>query len=756
MTFIAATLAAQPGREELAAGDFASALEPLRAASAQDEAQPATLLNLAIAEDRAGDRAKARRLMRMLAIRLPTWDEPVLRLAESLRAAGEREEAEDTYREVLALSPDRAEAMAALAGLLLLRGEAGEARSLLRRCCLRDPSDAHAWNALGLAQHRLGETAEAMEAFRKAVDLDRTHCGFMANLAETAPDAEAELQVQSAAALIDPLAAPPHVGRGLLLDRLGRRSEAIDALDTAVALAPDDVVPLGMLGGLLARSTRVKEAEAALRRLCALTPDDPKPHNDLAAVLMRLHRHAEARTILRDLVDRFGPHPSVLCNMANATTCLGRQAEGVALARQASSLAPDAVLSRRALCNNLPYLDGIGGAELLAAMRACSDVQPRADLGPLANGRDPDRRLTVGLLSGSFRSHPVGWLTVAGIETLDPDAFSIVCLAQNTAANDPLARRYRAVAAEWIEVDTLSDVALAELARGRGIDILIDLGGYGDAGRMNACAHRLAPVQVKWVGMQSHSSGLAEMDWFVSDHWETPDGFERFYSERLMRLPDGYVCYTPPPHAPDVAPLPALRNGFVTFGCFNNLAKITPRVVETWSRILHRVPDSRIVLKTHQLGDADTVAGMRAAFELHGIDPDRVECRGSSGHRAFMGQYGDIDLVLDPFPYSGGLTTCEALWMGVPTITLPGEIFASRHSASHMSNAGLADWVVGSLDAYVEMAERRAGDLGALALLRAELREQVRSSPLCDAPRFGRNLGAALRTAWRDWCRSGA
>jgi protein O-GlcNAc transferase len=298
----------------------------------------------------------------------------------------------------------------------------------------------------------------------------------------------------------------------------------------------------------------------------------------------------------------------------------------------------------------------------------------------------------------------------------------------------------------------MTDAALVEAARARNIDILIDLGGYGQAARMPACANRLAPVQIKWVGSQSHSSGLAEMDWFVTDRWETPDGFEPLYSEKLLRLPDGYVCYSPPPNAPDVVALSALKNGFVTFGCFNNLAKITPRVIETWATILHRVPEARMILKTHQFSDTPTAARIRGDFAALGIASDRIELRGSSAHRVFMGEYGDVDIVLDPFPYSGGLTTCEALWMGVPTITLPGEIFASRHSASHLSNAGLSDWVSGSVDEYVEMAVARAADLPALASLRAKLREQVRRSPLCDAPRFGRSLGAGLRYAWQAWC----
>jgi protein O-GlcNAc transferase len=379
----------------------------------------------------------------------------------------------------------------------------------------------------------------------------------------------------------------------------------------------------------------------------------------------------------------------------------------------------------------------------------CLDPSPRR--ATFANVPDPDRRLRLGLLSGSLRNHPVGWLTIAGFEALDPRAYDIVVLAQH-GAHDPIARRFRAIAGDWHDVDTIGDADVAALGRSLGIDVLIDLGGYGDAGRMLACAHRPAPVQVKWVGMQNHSSGLAEMDWFITDRWETPAGFESMYSERLLSLPDGYVCYSPPPYAPDVVALPALANEYVTFGCFNNLAKITPQVLAAWASILRRLPGSRLILKTYQFSDALAATRVHAEFAAHGIEPARVELRGKSLHRAFLGEYNQVDIVLDPFPYSGGLTTCEALWMGVPTVTLPGEIFASRHSASHLSNAGLADWVVDDLEGYIELALARAADPQALAALRAGLRSRVKASPLCDAPRFGRNLGAALRHAWRDWC----
>ncbi|MDE2005289.1 MAG: tetratricopeptide repeat protein, partial [Rhodospirillales bacterium] len=555
----------------------------------------------------------------------------------------------------------------------------------------------------------------------------------------------------------DPLNPVPHAARGLLLERLRRRGEAIEALEVAAALAPDDPAIARLAAGLLARGADVAAAEAALARAVALDPADPALRNDHAAVLMRQHRHAEARDILRAVLAETGPDANLLCNLANATVNLGMQEEGIALARQATALAPAAPLPWRTLANALPYAAGTGAGEIGAALAETSARLPRgptpAFVTPaFAGTRDPERRVRLGLLSGTLRTHPVGWLTIAGFETLDPAGFEIVCLAPPMVVADPIARRFAAIAARWEETDRLSDADLAARAGTLGIDILIDLGGYGDAGRMAACARRLAPVQVKWVGMQTHGTGLPEMDWIITDRWETPPGFELFYTERLLRLADGYVCYSPPAYAPEVAPAPVLARGAVTFGCFNNLAKITPDAIAAWSAVLARLPAARLVLKTHQLADAPTAARLRAAFAAHGIDPGRIETRGGSGHRAFLGEYNDIDIVLDPFPYSGGLTTCEALWMGVPTVTMPGEFFASRHSASHLSNAGLAEWVVADARGYVERAVAAGANPAALAALRAGLRARVKESPLCDAPRFGRALGAALRHAWRAYC----
>jgi protein O-GlcNAc transferase len=732
----------------------AEALVALRGAVAHNDRRPATLLNLALAEDRAGNAAEAQAMMRALRDVMPGWDEPPLRLGESLRRAGRLAEAEAEYERALEINPQRPEALLSLAALLMLRHEAMRAQMLLLRCCARAPDRGDAWDALGLSLLMTGDIPAAESAFAEAQRLLPDSIDIAVRRAEAAAlagSAAEELARLDLASLDDPANIALLTARGVLLGKLGQRDEAVDVLEAAVALAPDALVPTVALANALTVSSRAKHAVDVLRRAVALSPDDANLRNNLAATLVRIYRYDEGREMLEALIAERGPQLNFLCNLTNALVSLGLQDEGVVRARQAVSLHPTGHLAWRALGNALAYHPDVTGQALLEVYRGVGRTMPRTAPALFANKPDPERKLRLGLLSATLKTHPVGWLTVAGFEALDPDAFEMVCFGQ-PESSDPIQRRFRAIATDWHVVDTEERTALAQRIRDAGIDILVELSGFGDRGLIGVCADRPAPVQVKWVGMQNHSTGVPEMDWMITDRWETPDGFDRHYSERLLRLPDGYVCYSPPPYAPDVAPLPALRRGHPTFGCFNNTAKITPVVIATWSRILHALPSARLVLKAHQFNETAARNHFAAAFAAHRIAPGRIELRGGSPHRDLLAQYADIDVVLDPFPYSGGLTTCEALWMGVPTVTMPGETFASRHSASHMSNAGLADWVVEGADAYVARALACVADTDALARLRAGLRAHIRASPLCDAPRFGRSLGGALRHVWRDWC----
>ena len=303
----------------------------------------------------------------------------------------------------------------------------------------------------------------------------------------------------------------------------------------------------------------------------------------------------------------------------------------------------------------------------------------------------------------------------------------------------------------WRDTAGLNDDQLADTIRGDAIDILVDLTGHMGPNRLLCFARKPSPIQITWLGYEG-TTGLSAMDYILADRHEIPPEAEPFYVERVLRMPDGFACYRPPMDAPPVGPPPAVAAGHVTFGSFNNQAKITDRVVAVWAEILRRMPAARLLLKYRGLNDESVAGPLAAEFATHGVDPARIECIGQSPPGRYLEDYHRIDVALDPFPYNGCATTCEALWMGVPVVTCPGETFASRHGLSHLSNVGLTELIAADLDDYVAKAVALAEDPPRLAALRAGLRERMAASPLCDGPRFARNLEAVLRKVWAERC----
>jgi predicted O-linked N-acetylglucosamine transferase (SPINDLY family) len=543
----------------------------------------------------------------------------------------------------------------------------------------------------------------------------------------------------------------PLVGLGLLAIRDRRIDEAIDHLEAALALDDSDPEPPMLLGTAYSLVLRPDKAIPMLRLAMQRDPENNGVVNDLAVMLGRMYCYEEAAELLRASIEKNGPTVISLSNLATAKAALGELREAAEVARSAMRLDKRDPRPAYAFCNMLPYQEDISAPYLLAALRDAAATGKRRAALDLEVSRVPDRPLRIGLLSNLLRTHPAGWLTVAGLEALDGREFSIHCFGR-FEQDDVLAHRFAGFAASWHKTETMDDLATAQCVRDSKIDILIDLGGFGDAGRIDVCAYRPAPLQVKWVGMQYHSTGLPYIDYFITDHQETPAGYDAFYSEKLLRLPDGYVCYLPPSYAPEVGKLPAERNGVVTFGCLNSLMKFTPSTLAAWAEILHGVPGSRLYLRCTQFSELGPRKRICKFFAEHGIAEERLQLSGRAVHREFISSYNEIDIALDPFPYSGGLSTCEALYMGVPVLTRAGEIFAARHSVSHLANVGMQDWIVATTEAYVAKAIACAGDIPGLAALRAGLRRRVVASPLCDAPRFGKNLGAALRKIWVAYC----
>ncbi|WP_312415196.1 tetratricopeptide repeat protein [Pseudescherichia sp.] len=369
----------------------------------------------------------------------------------------------------------------------------------------------------------------------------------------------------------------------------------------------------------------------------------------------------------------------------------------------------------------------------------------------IAKDKTHNKRLRIGLISDGFRVHPVGNMITVGLSHVSSS--QIEFYAYSTANNeDHVTQRIKQICAKWQAVGGISEDALNDLIRDDGIDILFDLSGYNSGSRVQTILMAPAPVQIKWVGGLISTTGVESMDYLLSDNIETPEGADGLYTEKLIRLPNDYICYDPPPYLPPVNSAPVNANGYITFGCFNYGSKINDVILSQWAVILHQVPQSRLFLKSANFGSEQLCEYVFSALESLGITRDRVRIEGESMHKALLASYNDVDIALDPWPYSGGLTTCEALAMGVPVVTLPGPTFAGRHSASHLVNAGLKELVANDWEQYINITVGLTKDIESLNIIRNNLRNIFLSSPVCDGKLFAKHFTDAMRAVWQRYC----
>ena len=368
----------------------------------------------------------------------------------------------------------------------------------------------------------------------------------------------------------------------------------------------------------------------------------------------------------------------------------------------------------------------------------------KAAIRPHGNTREPGRRLRIGYVSPDLRNHPVGLFMEPVLQRHHRGEFEIFCYA-DVRGNDELTQRLRSHADVWRETAGLRDEQLAQLIRNDGIDILVDLTLHMLHNRLLVFAQKPAPVQITHLAYCA-TSGMSAMDWCITDRHMSPPGvYERYFTEKLLRLGESYWCYVAPANGPAVGPLPASRNGFITFGCLNSPAKLNDRVIELWSRVMGAVAKSRLVI--HAASDS-----VRERFIKAGISADRISIHSYLPRGAYLNLYNQIDIALDPFPFCGGTTSLDALWMGVPLVTLAGQSPLSRTGVTLLTQIGEMDLIAANAEQYVRIAVDLTDDLMQLAKLRGGLRERVTRSSLMDAARYTRDLEAAYRLAWKEWC----
>lgn len=565
-----------------------------------------------------------------------------------------------------------------------------EAEAGFRAILSREPRHGPSWHLFGLVHFKRGDLGSALECLRKAV-------------------------------AVDPNLAPAHNDLGVALQVQGHWDEAAASYRRAIALVPKDAEAHYNLGNVLQAKGELVAAADSYGHALALKPD----------------------------------HAGALNNLGTALLDQGRLDEAIGRYRQALAAKPDYTAAHSNLLRALNFDETLAPETLFAAHKAWDEAhapKPATLDVRFSNEPDPERRLRIGYVSADFREHSVSHFFEALLRAHDPAAVEVFCYA-HVGRPDRVTERLQARAGHWLSILGLDDAAAAARIRRDRIDILVDLGGHTADNRLGVFARKPAPIQASWCGYPN-TTGLAAMDYRITDARADPEGeAEPWHTETLVRLPRSFLCYFPPEHVGPVGPLPARQTGTVTFGSFNSLVKVTPEVMRLWARILQVVPGSRLLLKALQLRDAGVRAQILERFVAAGIASERIEpipwMDESQNHLAL---YGRVDVALDPFPYNGTTTTCEALWMGAPVITLRGERHAGRVGVSLLTTVGLSELIAETPKAYVDLAADLARDFARLENLRASLRERMRASALCDAVGFARDMEAAYRAMWRRWC----
>jgi predicted O-linked N-acetylglucosamine transferase (SPINDLY family) len=606
--------------------------------------------------------------------------------------------------------------------------------------------------ALAAQHHRSGRPAEAEQACRQALAVNPRHDDALHLLGVIALQAGrnvAATQLIRQAIALNARNPAYHANLGIALRMLDRAAEAIESFRRAIALDPGLAVIHYNLGNALRERGDLAEAVRSYENALARDPAYAEAHYNLGIALQLQRKFGAAIESYCKALALKPDHAAVHSNLGNALQEQGRLDEAAQSYRRALNLDPAQAEAEGNLILMSLYRPGTGLADIVQAARRWNERHAdrfRAAWPTRSQTGRTGPRPRIGFVSGDFRQHVVGNTLIPAVEGLARRGHRLTCYYNGTIA-DGMTGRFQAAAAQWRSIAGQPDESVVQRIQADGIDILFDLSGMTALNRLAVFARKPAPVQVAWFGYPA-TTGLLAMDYLLADRWQVPEAASMHYQEKIARLPDSYVCYAPPPDAPQVAELPSRRNGWITFGSFNETKKITPQTVAVWSRIVNRTPGARMLLKARSFDDAATRARYEALFAEQGVGRDRLEFVGWTPPAEHMQAMSRADIALDSFPYAGGATTLDTLWMGVPVVACPGEPLSSRHSTSYLSTIGMPELIAGDLDHYVELAVALANDPLRLADLRATLRPHMAASPLCDAERFVNHLEAACMAMW--------
>jgi protein O-GlcNAc transferase len=676
-------------------------------------------------------------------------------LGETLVAIGKPAEAVECLEKARQLKPDDAEALVLLAGCRRILGRADEAIRNYQAALRLQPDFAQLYLNLGDLLRSRERMEEALSIYQEALKrwpfLAWAHYG-MAKVYESKRRLNDTIASFQRAVQTWPFFAQAHRDAGHVFRSCGQLQPAMLAYRQALQCQPDDPDTLTQLGGLFLHMSQFSEAMASFQSAIKSSPDHAEAHHGLGMAFTFQGKVDEAEECFRKACQLAPDFAVPRYNLGLALQSQGNLSEARQFLREAVRLKPDDPLAHSSLLSSMNCDPEVDNATLFAEHRRWAEkhAPPPSTWPSHDNSPDPNRVLRVGYVSPDFRLHAVAYFMEPILAHHNRSQVESFCYA-DVPAPDTMTQHLQSKANQWRQTVNVPHEVLFNGIRQDKIDILVDLCGHMGNNRLQVFARKPAPIQVSYLGYPA-TTGLAAMDYRLVDSVTDPPGEPVGHTEELVRLPDVFCCYLGPPHLPLETSPPSQRTGTVTFGSLHKLEKLNDRVVDLWCQILKDLPSARLLLARDTL-QGKTTERLLSRFTERGIDRSRILLRQANSFSfQHMQLYDEIDVALDTFPWSGHTTACEALWMGVPVVTLRGQRFAGRMVASVLTCLRLPELIAETPEEYRRLAVKLAQDLPRLANSRSQLRSRMVQSPLCDGATFTKRIEEAYRWMWRRWC----
>jgi len=625
--------------------------------------------------------------------------------------------AEKLYKKILKLNPNHFESNFYLGIISAQTNNFNKAKQLLNKAIQIQPNFIDAHYNLGNVQNELGEFEQAASSYQKAIE-------------------------------IQPNYANAHYNLGLILKKLGKFEKAISSYKKAIEINSNFIAAYNNLGIVFKELKEFERARNSYQKAIEIQPNYASAHYNLGNVQNELGEFEQAASSYQKAIEIQPNYASAYHNLGFLLSNLGKYDEATQSCRQAIKIKTDYAKAYSMLLFNLNYkTDFNPNLYLTEARKFRINCKPKKSLSFKHQYEKKPTKLRLGLISADFGNHPGGFHTLSTLRELRKKNFELIAYT-TTERRDEFSYHFRPLFSKSHSIEKKKDEEVVEQIVKDGIHILMDLQGHSAKNRLPIFMYKSAPIQVSWLGQGS--TGILEIDYFIGSPLTIPKNEENHYVEKILRLPEIEHCFTPPDFNVAINNLPALKNNFVTFGCINKLTKVNDDVIALWSKVLSSVPNSKLFLKSTELDDQKIVENTHKRFKKNKIDKNRLILHGKSPTRKeVLETYNEIDIALDPFPFQGNTSTEEAVWMGVPVLTLKGNRFLFHFGESINSNLNMHDWIAKNYDEYVSKAIKFSSNLDELSKIRMNLRQIALQSPVFDAPRFAEHFSKMLWDMWK-------